>query len=168
VKLLDSVLQRRHGRGQANGASAPAGQAANGSSPGTPTALPASPSASGHRSAGTPASTSSADRALLAKRERLVERFTAMQLDLGGVFYEMVIRDHVAMDILTRKAAELQRVDAELRQIEQMLDAGATGVDRCPVCRALYTRGASFCWQCGSSLAATPTPTPSPPEGSAA
>ena len=37
-----------------------------------------------------------------------------MQADLGGAFYEMAIRDHVRMDVLTRKAAELQRVDAEL------------------------------------------------------
>jgi hypothetical protein len=130
------------------------------------TSPPAAASASASGSGETPAS-SSADRALLAKRETLVERFTAMQLDLGGVFYEMVIRDHVAMDVLTRKAAELQRVDAELRQIEQMLDTGAAGVDRCPTCRALYTRGASFCWQCGSSLVATQAAASSSPERSA-
>lgn len=52
--------------------------------------------------------------ALLARRERLDERFTLMQADLGGLFYEMAIRDHVRMDVLTTKAAELQRVDADL------------------------------------------------------
>jgi hypothetical protein len=46
---------------------------------------------------------------LLARRERLTERFTLMQADLGGVFYEMAIRDHVRMEVLTQKAAELQR-----------------------------------------------------------
>ena len=46
-----------------------------------------------------------------------------MQADLGGAFYEMAIRDHVRLDVLTRKAAELQRVDAELLAVER--DAGA-------------------------------------------
>ena len=41
---------------------------------------------------------------------------------LGGAFYEMAIRDHVQMDMLTRKAAELQRVDAELLALERMLE----------------------------------------------
>jgi hypothetical protein len=59
---------------------------------------------------------------LVAQRDRLLEKFTIMQADLGGAFYEMAIRDHVRMDVLTRKAAELQRVDAELRQAEEMLE----------------------------------------------
>jgi len=61
------------------------------------------------------------DPELLARRERLTERFALLQADLGGVFYEMAIRDHVRMDVLTRKAAELQRVDAELEQVEREL-----------------------------------------------
>jgi hypothetical protein len=58
---------------------------------------------------------------LIAQRDRLLEKFTIMQTDLGGAFYEMAIRDHVRMDVLTRKAAELQRVDAELLATERML-----------------------------------------------
>jgi hypothetical protein len=58
---------------------------------------------------------------LRAQRDRLLEKFTIMQTDLGGAFYEMAIRDHVRMDVLTRKAAELQRVDAELLAVERML-----------------------------------------------
>ena len=61
------------------------------------------------------------DPELLAQRERLTERFALLQADLGGVFYEMAIRDHVRMDVLTRKAAELQRVDADLEQVEREL-----------------------------------------------
>ncbi len=61
------------------------------------------------------------DPELLARRERLTERFALLQADLGGVFYEMAIRDHVRMDVLTRKAAELQRVDADLEQVEREL-----------------------------------------------
>jgi hypothetical protein len=59
---------------------------------------------------------------LRAQRDRLLEKFTIMQTDLGGAFYEMAIRDHVRMDVLTRKAAELQRVDAELLAVERMLE----------------------------------------------
>ena len=53
-----------------------------------------------------------------------------MQADLGGVFYEMAIRDHVRMDVLTRKAAELQRVDAELAQVERAARGGDVGPRR--------------------------------------
>jgi hypothetical protein len=59
---------------------------------------------------------------LRSQRDRLLEKFTIMQTDLGGAFYEMAIRDHVRMDVLTRKAAELQRVDAELLAVERMLE----------------------------------------------
>ena len=63
---------------------------------------------------------------LRAQRDRLLEKFTIMQADLGGAFYEMAIRDHVRMDVLTRKAAELQRVDAELLAVERMLELDAS------------------------------------------
>jgi hypothetical protein len=95
-----------------------------------------------------------ADRELLAKRDRLIERFAAMQLDLGGVYYEMAIRDHVKEDVLIRKSAEMQRVDAELRQVEGVLEGGAAGAGRCPSCDAAYAPSAAFCSQCGSPLAA--------------
>jgi hypothetical protein len=92
-----------------------------------------------------------ADRELLAKRDRLIERFTAMQLDLGGVYYEMAIRDHVREDVLTRKAADMQRVDAELRHVEEVLEGGSAA-NKCPACDAPYATGAAFCSRCGSSL----------------
>lgn len=88
-----------------------------------------------------------------AKRDRLIERFAAMQLELGGLFYEMAIREHVRMDVLTQKAAELQAVDAELGQIERLAkldEGGATGT--CPNCGALHARGAVFCSACGQAL----------------
>lgn len=71
------------------------------------------------------------DPELLARRERLTERFALLQADLGGVFYEMAIRDHVRMDVLTRKAAELQRVDVELEHVErEIYMQAATGTLR--------------------------------------
>jgi hypothetical protein len=68
-----------------------------------------------------PAAVEQGDRELLARRDRLTERFALLQADLGGVFYEMAIRDHVRMDVLTSKAAELQRVDADLAAVEREL-----------------------------------------------
>jgi hypothetical protein len=95
-----------------------------------------------------------ADRQLLAKRDRLIERFAAMQLDLGGAYYEMAIRDHFNNDVLIRKAAEMQRVDAELRLLEGVLEGGGSSA-RCPACDAPSASGAAFCSQCGSSLLAS-------------
>ncbi|MGN6816627.1 MAG: hypothetical protein ACTHK3_11195 [Solirubrobacterales bacterium] len=91
---------------------------------------------------------------LRAQRDRLLEKFTVMQADLGGAFYEMAIRDHVRLDVLTRKAAELQRVDAELLAVERMLElerADAAGL--CGSCGSPYGAADRFCPQCGSSLA---------------
>jgi hypothetical protein len=76
-----------------------------------------------------------------------------MQSELGGLFYEMAIRDHVQMDVLIAKAAALQRVDSELAQLEHLLHDGTTGVGgQCPNCSATYPRGAAFCSQCAAPL----------------
>jgi hypothetical protein len=96
---------------------------------------------------------------LTARRDRLIEKFTIMQSDLGGSFYEMAIRDHVRLDVLTRKAAELQSVDAELAQVERALELQRSGaVGSCPNCQAPYGSGESFCSQCGTALTAAPAP----------
>jgi hypothetical protein len=93
---------------------------------------------------------------LIAQRDRLLEKFTVMQADIGGAFYEMAIRDHVRLDVLTRKAAELQRVDAELLAVERLLElerADAAGL--CPGCGAPYGPAVRFCAQCGTPLVPT-------------
>jgi RNA polymerase-binding transcription factor DksA len=93
------------------------------------------------------------NRELIAERDRLLEKFTVMQADLGGAFYEMAIRDHVKLDVLTRKAAELQRVDVELGQIEEALDQpGSESTGQCASCGAPYEPGARFCSRCGTEL----------------
>ena len=93
------------------------------------------------------------DLDLRRQRDRLLEKFTVMQADLGGAFYEMAIRDHVRIDVLTAKAAELQRVDAELLTLERMLEldrADAAGL--CTKCGSPYGHADRFCPQCGTSL----------------
>jgi len=87
------------------------------------------------------------------RRDRLSRELTELQWDLGGLAYEMASRDHFRLDVLTRKAAKLQQVDAELAEVERMLkldQAGAAGA--CGSCGALYARGSVFCWQCGKDL----------------
>ena len=49
-----------------------------------------------------------------------------MQSELGGLFYEMAIRDHIRLEVLVPKAAELQRIDAELGQLELLMETGAS------------------------------------------
>ena len=96
------------------------------------------------------------NKELVAQRDRLLEKFTVMQADLGGAFYEMAIRDHVRLDVLTRKAAELQRVDAELLAAERQLELERTdAAGHCPTCNSPFGRADRFCPQCGSSLAVT-------------
>ena len=96
---------------------------------------------------------------LAERRRRLADELAELQWDLGGLTYEMAIRDHFRLDVLVRRAARLQAVDAELAEVERLLrldDAGAGG--ECPHCGALHSRGAVYCWQCGQQLMATPPP----------
>jgi hypothetical protein len=90
---------------------------------------------------------------LAAQRERLTEQFTLLQSELGGLFYEMAIRDHVKLDVLTAKAAALQRVDVELAQVEHLLAGGVqTAALHCPACGTPHAHGAAFCSQCATPL----------------
>lgn len=94
--------------------------------------------------------------ALAGRRDRLVERFVLMQAQLGGLYYEMAIRDHVRHDVLTRKAAELQRVDIELAHVERLLSEGeAAPTGEWPGCRTPHGRADQFCAQCGHPLSLT-------------
>jgi hypothetical protein len=94
-----------------------------------------------------------ADPALLARRDRLAERLTTLQLELGGLYYEMAIRDHVVLDVLNERAGRLQQVDAELAHVDALIESGAgAAAGACPSCHAPHARGAAFCWQCGATL----------------
>ena len=48
---------------------------------------------------------------LRRRRHELAERVAALTWDLGGLTYEMAIRDHYRLDVLARKAAELQEAE---------------------------------------------------------
>lgn len=61
------------------------------------------------------------DAKLTAERNRLTERFALVQSELGGLFYEMAIRDHLQLDLLVERAAALQQIEAELREVERRL-----------------------------------------------
>ena len=118
-----------------------------------PPAAPAAPSPAAPVTASPAAAPAAPGADLVTQRERLTERFALMQSELGGLFYEMAIRDHVRMDVLIDKAAALQRVDAELAQVEHLLDEGHHSAGgRCPSCGAPHARGAAFCSQCAASL----------------
>lgn len=86
-------------------------------------------------------------------RDQLTARVAELQWDLGGLVYEMAIRDRVRVDILVRRAALLQDADAELGEVERILRMERTGTaGTCSSCGAPHSSGAVFCWQCGQSL----------------
>src|SRR5438876_8071911 len=90
---------------------------------------------------------------LRRRREQLAEEVTELHWDLGGLAYEMAIRDHFRLDVLVRRAAVLQERDAELAEVERLLrleDSASAGT--CPSCGAPHSRGALYCWQCGATL----------------
>lgn len=91
---------------------------------------------------------------LVAERDRLTEQFALMQSELGGLFYEMAVRDHVQLDVLVARAAELQRVDARLAQVELLLRSGREDAlgGNCRECGTPFPRGAAYCSQCGAAL----------------
>ena len=90
---------------------------------------------------------------LAQRRDELTARFAELQCDLGGLTYEMAIRNHIRVEVLVAKAAILQDVDAELSEVERILhmeESGTAGV--CATCGSPHSSGAVYCWQCGQPL----------------
>jgi len=97
---------------------------------------------------GTPAYTEVHER-----RDQLAAIVAEMTWDLGGLTYEMAVRDHFRIDVLVRRAAELQEADAQLGEVERLLAADYEGISGgCRACGAPHSRGAVYCWQCGQQL----------------
>jgi chorismate mutase len=90
---------------------------------------------------------------LRRRRVELAEQVASLTWDLGGLAYEMAIRDHYRLDVIARRAAELQQADAQLGEVERLLASAHGGVHgACRACGAVHSRGASFCWNCGAPL----------------
>jgi hypothetical protein len=87
------------------------------------------------------------------RRDILKARVAELQWDLGGLVYEMAIRDRIRVDVLIKRAALLQDADSELGEIERILhlEHSATA-GACASCGAPHSTGASFCWQCGQPI----------------
>jgi hypothetical protein len=78
---------------------------------------------------------------LQRRRDTLAEQVTELHWDLGGLTYEMAIRDHFRLDVLVRRAAVLQERDAELAEVERLLKMEQDGVvGACPQCSAPHSR----------------------------
>src|SRR5580700_2677324 len=133
MSALGDAIGRGHRRGNA-----PASPPPSASAPPVATALPDAGQGSSE---------------LRRRRDALAEDVTELHWDLGGLAYEMAIRDHFRLDVLVRRAAVLQERDAELAEVERLLrleESASAG--SCPSCAAPHSRGAVFCWQCGATL----------------
>jgi uncharacterized Zn finger protein (UPF0148 family) len=87
------------------------------------------------------------------RREELAEQVAELHWNLGGLTYEMAIRDHFRLDVLIRRAAMLQERDAELAEVDRLLHMQESSVaGSCESCGAVRSRGAVFCWQCGAKV----------------
>jgi hypothetical protein len=90
--------------------------------------------------------------ALEDERRRLAEQVAEGTWDLGGLVYEMAVRDHFRVDVLSRRAAELQQVDARLSEIERLVADHAGIAGHCRFCGAPHGRSAEYCWSCGERI----------------
>ena len=89
------------------------------------------------------------------RRDQLVARVAELQWDLGGLAYEMAIRNEMKVELLAKRAVALQDADAELGEVERIVRTEETGAAAvCPGCRAPHSSGATYCWQCGRPLLA--------------
>ncbi len=87
------------------------------------------------------------------RRDQLIARVAELQWDLGGLAYEMAVRNQMKVDLLVKRAVALQDADAELAEVERIVRTEETGTaGSCSKCGAPHSSGATYCWQCGQSL----------------
>jgi hypothetical protein len=90
---------------------------------------------------------------LQRRRDQLNARVAELQWDLGGMVYEMAIRDRIRVEVIIKQAAKLQDADAELSEVERILTLEQTSTAGvCASCQAPHSSGAAFCWQCGKPI----------------
>ena len=61
------------------------------------------------------------------RRDQLVARVAELQWDLGGLVYEMAIRNRIKVEVLVKRAVALQDADAELSEVERIVRMEETG-----------------------------------------
>jgi hypothetical protein len=147
MSILPKSLRnpRRAARGASNGASPAA--ATNGQPPAQKPAAP--------RGAASPAIGQELLVDLERRRDQLVARVAELQWDLGGLVYEMAIRNQIKVEVLVKRAVALQDADAELNEVERIVRTEETGTaGTCSNCSAPHSSGATYCWQCGQPLLA--------------
>jgi hypothetical protein len=87
------------------------------------------------------------------RRDQLVAKVAELQWDLGGLVYEMAVRNRIEVEVLVKRAVALPDADAELSEVERIVRMEQTGTaGSCATCGAPHSTGATFCWQCGGSL----------------
>jgi hypothetical protein len=90
---------------------------------------------------------------LQRRRDQVNATVAELQWDLGGLVYEMATRDRMRVDVIVKRAAELQHVDAELAELDRILAMERSGIaGTCATCSAPHSSGAAFCWQCGQPI----------------
>ncbi len=161
IERLKQSFKPRPRRGAAPQPAAPAqGQAA------APPAAGPAPGVAPPPAAPNAAPPPAAANELAARREQLAGRYRELQSDLGGLVYEMALRDQFRLDIVLRRATELQAVDAELTAVEQALGLAppAPPGNTCPTCGAAALAGTAYCGQCGAPMRPAAAPaTPGAP-----
>ena len=88
------------------------------------------------------------------RRDQLIARVAELQWDLGGLVYEMAIRDQIKVEVLVKRAVVLQDADAELSEVERSCGWRRPARPAPAACGAPHSSGAAFCWQCGQPLLA--------------
>ncbi len=123
------------------------------------------------------------ERGGLRRRQRFLRKTRELAYrDLGGFVFEMHRLGQQREDLLKGKLATLERIDSELRAIEDALRErrGVTvlreaGVTACPRCAAIHGSEDRFCPACGFSMgrnaerpiAANPVATPATAQATA-
>ena len=115
------------------------------------TAVHAAPPSAGQPAPAAPTESQIVD--LERRRDALKARVAELQWDLGGLVYEMAVRERIRTDVLIKRAALLQDADSELNEIERILHLENTSTaGTCAACGAPHSNGASFCWSCGQPI----------------
>jgi hypothetical protein len=118
---------------------------------------PGRPKPSGDGNGAAPTTLATHDQNLIVdlerRRDQLVAKVAELQWDLGGLVYEMAVRNRIEVEVLVKRAAALQDADAELSEVERIVRMEQTGTaGSCSSCGAPHSTGATFCWQCGQPL----------------